>query len=282
MGSTLSVSAEARANPAEVAITAEAWYRSRTTLYNRCNLAPGAIACQAFQADPRPIEIAWVRQEHQAFFDLLEQLPEPAERGACFHEYALSHPWLHEDRDRWPPLSERLRASYAGVLRGWGIDSSGASGAVLKGWAEHRFGLRAIWHRTVLSTADAQEGFAAERMRGAMSGIGAQLDLLYTFCQAELRRRHPGERWLTLYRGTQDAEAYVVKAGTGPVVEFNTVSSFTRDPEIAWEFGSQVWKVQVPLAKIVYFTGLLPTGILQGEHEFIVLGGDHRVRAVVG
>lgn len=265
------------------AASAEAWYRQPAARLNRCNLGPWAIASQAFQDDPRPLEIAWVRQENQAFFDLLATIPDPAERGACFHEYVLGRFWLHEDRARWPSAAERLRGSYVAVLRGWGVDSNGASGAVLKGWAEHRFGLRAIWHRTVLSTSDeAQERYAAERMRGATAGIGMQLDLLFTFCQEELLRRHPGARWLNLYRGTHDSEAYEVKAGgqREETVEFNTISSFTGDREIAWEFGSRVWEVRVPLAKIVYFTGLLPSGLLQGEQEHLVLGGDYRVRSL--
>ncbi len=259
------------------------WYLEHSALFNRCNLSPWAIASQTFQENPKPLEIAWVRQENQAFFDLLGTLASPAERAACFHDYVLSRFWLHEDRAHWPSEAERLRASYVAVLRGWGLDSNGASGAVLKGWAEHRFGLRAIWHRTALSRDDAaSERYAAERMRGALAGIGMQLDLLYTFCQDELRRRHPGERWLRLYRGTHDAESYTVKrlVGRDELVEFNTVSSFTDDAELAWAFGSRVWSVRVPLEKIVYFTGLIPNGLLTGEQERIVLGGDYVVRAL--
>lgn len=259
-----------------------AWYLRRKALFNRCNLSPWAIASQAFQAAPRPIEIAWVRAEHQGLFDVLARLSGADERAELFHHYVLTRFWAHEERDSWPDERERLRASYVAVLRGWGIDSNCASGAVLKGWAENRFGLRAIWHRTALSDVDAQEGYAAERMRGATSGVGMQLDLLFAFCQDELRRRHPGEDWLTLYRGTHDAEAYVVKVpdARGQLVEFNNVSSFTADREVAWEFGFRVWEVKVPLSKIVYFSGLLPNGLLQGEHEHVVLGGDYLVHAL--
>jgi len=263
--------------------TAEDWYVRRSPL-NRCNLSPGAIASQAFQAAPCALEIAWIRQENRAFFDLIATFEDAAERGACFHEHVLSRYWMHEERTRWPTADERLSASYVAVLRGWGVDSNGASGAVLKGWAEHRFGLRAIWHRTALPRSDlAHERYASDLMRGVMAGIGMQLDLLYTYCQDELRRRHPGQRWLTLYRGTHDAEAYVVRRGNGreELVEFNTVSSFTADREVAWAFGSRVWAVQVPLGKVVYFSALLPRSLLLGEEEYIVLGGDHLVRSLV-
>lgn len=260
-----------------------AWYLRRKALFNRCNLSPWAIASQAFQANPRPLEIAWVRSEHQGLFDVLNRLEQPDERAELFHHYVLTRFWAHEDRATWPDERERLRASYVAVLRGWGIDSNSASGAVLKGWAENRFGLRAIWHRTALSDVDAQAGYAAARMRGATTGVGMQLDVLYAFCQDELRRRHPGQDRITLFRGTHDAEAYVVKNPDqrGQLVEFNNVSSFTSDREVAWEFGSRVWEVEVPFAKIVYFSGLLPNGLLHGEAEHVVLGGDYLVRPLL-
>ena len=52
-----------------------------------------------------------------------------------------------------------------------------------------------------------------DRTRGAAKSIGVlmQLDLLYTFCQDELRRRFPGETWKTLYRGTHDSEEYTIR-----------------------------------------------------------------------
>ena len=55
----------------------------------------------------------------------------------------------------------------------------------------------------------------------------------------------------------------------------NNLSSFTDDAEVAWEFGSSVWEVRVPLAKIVFFSGLLPRHLLGGEGEYLVLGGDY-------
>jgi NAD+--dinitrogen-reductase ADP-D-ribosyltransferase len=279
MPSTQSASAEA-GGPASAAA---AWYLGRTTLRNRCNLSPWALASQAFQDDPRQVEIAWVRVEHQGFLSLMARLDDAAERAACFDSYCLDRFWMHEERANWPDEAKRRRQGYAGVLRGWGVDSSGASGAVLKGWAEDRFGLRPVWHRTALSQSDAQERFEAERQRGATGGIGMQLDLLYTWSQDELRRRFPRQRWLTLYRGTHDPESYVVKEESRceSMVEFNNLSSFTGDAEVAWEFGSRVWEVQVPLAKLVCGSALLPGGPLQGEQEWIVLGGDYRVRTLV-
>jgi NAD+--dinitrogen-reductase ADP-D-ribosyltransferase len=59
------------------------------------------------------------------------------------------------------------------------------------------------------------------------------------------------------------------------------LSSFTSDPEVAWEFGSSAWEVEVPLAKIVFFSGLLPKSLLAGESEHLVLGGYYNVRTLL-
>ncbi|MDR3228858.1 MAG: NAD(+)--dinitrogen-reductase ADP-D-ribosyltransferase [Puniceicoccales bacterium] len=152
-----------------------------------------------------------------------------------------------------------------------------------------------------------------------MMGVSSQLDLLYTFCQDELLRRFgKNERWVTLYRGTHDPEEYAVKSGNGAgngngggvgggggngggvggvggggvggvgggagggesLVELNCLSSFTSDSEVAWEFGSRVWEARVPLAKVVFFSGLLPRWLLGGESEWLVLGGEYRVKSL--
>jgi NAD+--dinitrogen-reductase ADP-D-ribosyltransferase len=123
------------------------------------------------------------------------------------------------------------------------------------------------------------------RATAKAAGLFQQFDLLQTFCQQELARRHPGQSWLTLYRGTQDADDYRTLAaeaeGVG-LIECNNVSSFTSDSEVAWEFGSSVWAVQVPITKVVCFSGLLPPEFLQGESEYLVLGGMYRVRRLIG
>ena len=57
--------------------------------------------------------------------------------------------------------------------------------------------------------------------------------------------------------------------------------SFTSDEERAWEFGSTVWEVQVPLCKIFFYNDLLPGSIMKGEGEYLVIGGEYRVRQVM-
>ena len=65
------------------------------------------------------------------------------------------------------------------------------------------------------------------------------------------------------------------------LVHLNNLSSFTSDAEVAWEFGSSVWEVKVPVAKIVFFSGLLPKSLLTGESEYLVLGGHYNVRTLI-
>ena len=57
--------------------------------------------------------------------------------------------------------------------------------------------------------------------------------------------------------------------------------SFTSDEERAWEFGSTVWEVHVPLGKIFFYNDLLPGSIMKGEGEYLVIGGEYRVRRVM-
>ena len=56
------------------------------------------------------------------------------------------------------------------------------------------------------------------------------------------------------------------------VILLNNLNSFTCSRERAGEFGDYIMTVEIPLSKIFFFCGLLP-GILQGEDEFLVIGG---------
>lgn len=250
-------------------------------------MPPWALASPEYQDDPWPLEIVGARQSEHRLFGLLDKLEDPSQRGATFHEYLAARFQIEAISGQKADASVTLRHSYLRFLRGWGADSNGPSGAVLKHWVESRFGLRPTYHAGILlGSPAAQEKYLGDRMKGEAEtmGLEMQLDLLYTFCQYEMSRRRPRERWLTLYRGTHDPEEYAVderdRALGGTIVTLNNLSSFTSDPEIAWEFGSQVWKVAVPIPKIVFFSGLLPRHLLEGEKEHLVLGGRYRVEAL--
>lgn len=254
------------------------------TIFSRCNLPPWVIASQEFQDNPQPLEIDGVRATDRRLFALLASTADPEQRGQVFHDYLSVKFRLHEWNQHQASARASLRHSYLRFLTNWGVDSNGHAGAVLKAWVESRFGLRATYHQGRLDADPAaQARYAADRMKGAAQtmGVSMQLDLLYTFCQDELRRRYPLETHLPLYRGTHDPEEYAVHDTPAPdasLVRLNNLSSFTSDRETAWEFGSSVWEVRIPLPKIVFFSGLLPRHLLEGESEFLVLGGEYRVK----
>lgn len=242
-----------------------------------CSVPPAVLASRQFQEDPCPVELSGVREGERGLFDLLDALASPADRVAAFTEYMPAR--FHFDENVVPasPLY------YLRFLRGWSRDSNRRSGAVLKSWVCTRFGLRATYHGAVLAGNPAAKAkYDQDRTCPGAADIAAQLDLVYTFCQYELARRHPGARWMTLYRGTHDPEEYAVRSaepGDGSLVELNSLSSFTSDLEVAWEFGSSVWEVRVPMAKILFFGGMLPKHFPESESEHLVLGGEYRVKA---
>jgi NAD+--dinitrogen-reductase ADP-D-ribosyltransferase len=265
---------------------AEDHSRSSCSL-NRCNLSPWIIGSEEFQANPLPVEIDGARTTDGSLFRRLEEIADAGERSRLFHDYVCVKFGLN---DKTATASGKLKSvhSYVHLLNAWGADSNRQSGAVLKAWVESRFGILATYHNGRLADdAAAREAYLIDRTRGAAKSIGVlmQLDLLYTFCQDELCRRFPGEQWKTLYRGTHDSEEYTVQKDVGAkraaLVQLNNLSSFTSDPEVAWEFGSSAWEVKVPLAKIVFFSGLLPKSLLAGESEHLVLGGYYNVRKLI-
>ena len=108
--------------------------------------------------------------------------------------------------------------------------------------------------------------------------------LLYEFCQYELQRRWPERDCLCLYRGTNDPEEHPVRqtdAKRESIVRLNNLVSFTGSRERAWEFGSTVWQTTVAASKIVFFSGLLTGSLLNGEDEYLVIGGDYHVRELL-
>jgi NAD+--dinitrogen-reductase ADP-D-ribosyltransferase len=150
---------------------------------------------------------------------------------------------------------------------------------VLKGWVESRFGLTPRYHGEPLRdpSGEGYRRYLEMRSQGlyGTNALEAQLDLVYTFCQYELALRHTAARHVTLYRGVNrmaDHEVLARGAGGHHVILLNNLSSFTCSRERAGEFGDYILAVDVPLSKIFFHCGLLP-GVLQGEDEFLVVGG---------
>ena len=248
-----------------------------------CSVPPEFLASVRFQEEPCPVAVNGVREREQGLFELLDAYDEPEERVAVFTAYM---PTRFEFNAQAAAAATGLNPGYyLRFLRGWSRDSNGRSGAVLKNWVATRFGLRATYHQGLLTPGSAARAKYEQDTHGPGAiGVAEQLDLVYTFCQYELARRHPGLRWLTLYRGTHNPEEYAVRSDSaqdGTFVELNSLSSFTSDPEVAWEFGSSVWKVQIPLPKILFFGGMLPSHFPESEAEHLVLGGTYRVSSLL-
>jgi NAD+--dinitrogen-reductase ADP-D-ribosyltransferase len=259
------------------------------TSFNRCNLPPWVIASRQFDEDPRPIEVQGVREENRFLFDLLDRIEDPDERGRRFDDWMSVRFQLHHWQAQETPGARRsLRNGYLRFLRGWGVDASSVEGAVLKGWVESRMGIHPTFHREPLGDAEstARQRYVADRTRGHAwtNAIDAQLDLLYTFTQYELGRRHPGERWITLWRGQNRLEDHDVVETLGRrewVLRMNNLCSFTDDRERAWEFGDAVLEARLATGRIFFAGHFLPRSVLRGERELLVVGGEIRVRRLL-
>ncbi len=256
--------------------------------YNHCSLPPWVIASRHFNDNPQPLEIQGVRRANRFLFDKLEAILSAEKRGEIFNDYMSVrfqlHQWQHQATDT---ARKSIRNSYLRFLRGWMMDSNSVEGAVLKGWVESRIGLPPTFHKARIGNIHSDEyyRFAIDRTKGSerTNAINSQLDLLYEYCQYELARKLPNENRLILYRGVYDASEHEVLETVGKreqLVRLNNLSSFTAHEERAWEFGFTVWEVHVPLAKIFFYNDLIPNSIMKGEGEYMVIGGEYRVRVI--
>lgn len=261
-----------------------------TAPMNLCNLPPWAIASPHFNRHPQWLEIQGVRQINRRLFEHLARVDDPIGRGSYFHDYMDVTFQLHQWAQEASASSRKsLKNSYLRFLRGWMFDANSREGAVLKGWVESRFGLPPTFHYEPIRDmhGDAYYRYLVDRMKGSSrtSAINSQFDVLFEFVQSELRRRHPGIGHLTLYRGVYDFEEHLVVEKFDKHLyrlRLNNLNSFTNDFERAWEFGSKVLQVEVPLAKVVFQGDLLPSSLLKGEGELMVIGGEYDVRVLTG
>lgn len=247
---------------------------------NRCNLPAVVLGGLTYQRHPSPLLIDGVAELHADLFRRLG-VAEPGRRGEVFRDYMTVRfqlEWL-EEMGYTGHASNRAKANYIRMIRGWSFDSDSREGAVLKGWVESRFGLTPRYHGQPLRDHAAEPYLRYQEMRSqglyGTNALEAQFDLVYTFCQYELALRHGGARHVTLYRGiNRVGEHEVLAKGKGgrQTILLNNLSSFTCSRDRACEFGDYIMAVDIPLSKIFFHCGLLP-GVLQGEDEFLVIGG---------
>lgn len=250
-----------------------------------CNLPPWEIVSRAYNENPTPLSIQGIRTTHRHFFAKLNRQDTWFERAQTYEDYMEVAFHLHQWRkERDPSGHLSLKNSYLRFLRGWLYDSNSAEGAVMKGWVESRLGIAPTFHREPIQDKKSQayQDYMHDRLNAAArtNAIYSQLDLLYEFMQYELSRRDTKQTHMTLYRGVYDfAEQTIIEQANDSqaVLQLNNLNSFTRDFERAWEFGTIVIEVQVPIPKIFFDGTFLHAGILTGEEEVLVIGGEYDV-----
>jgi len=244
------------------------------------------VGSHHFNENPQSVVIQGVRENNRFLFDRLVSIAEQADRARFFCDYMSVKFNLHRAEEQETEYARQsIRNSYQRFLKGWMIDSNSAAGAVLKHWVERRTGITPTYHNACIDSISSESyyKYMSDALNGSArtSAIDSQLDLLYEYCQYELRMRYTPDFRLTLYRGTHDAEEYEILEECGKreqIVRLNNLVSFTDEPERAWEFGRTVWRAEVPPAKIFFYSGLLPGSILKGENEYMIIGGEYRVR----
>jgi NAD+--dinitrogen-reductase ADP-D-ribosyltransferase len=256
--------------------------------FNNCNLPPWVIASRHFNDNPQPLEIQGVKEGNRFLFGKLDSIAIQEERALTFNDYMSVKFQLHLLQDQTDTARRSIKNSYLRYLRGWMMDSNSIEGAVLKRWVESRMGINPTYHRARISGIHSESyfDFSVDVMKGSArtNAIQSQLDLLYEYCQYELARKFPDSKQITLYRGTYDASEHDLIEQIdkrSQIVRLNNLVSFTSDEERAWEFGSVVWEVRVPLSKVFFYNDLLPGSIMKGEGEFMVIGGEYLVRRVM-
>jgi NAD+--dinitrogen-reductase ADP-D-ribosyltransferase len=254
---------------------------------NLIGMATACMASHLFNQYPKPLHIAGTRESAPGLFEQLAGQATLAECGRIFQDY-MCVVFGFETEQRLRDDAEgrrRYRNSYLRLIQDWGLDSNNAQGAVLKGWVESRFGLFPNYHKQQISSFMSKDWivYTEEKMNSRYHNncIYMQLDLLYEFCQWVIERfQVPAATHKTLYRGVNALDDWNVteQDKQHKIVRFNSIVSFTDRPSIASEFGGYILEVEVPMVKLVFFSDLLPHHALRGEGEYLVIGGDYRVK----
>lgn len=246
------------------------------------------LASAEFNEHPPPLHIGGTREANQSLFARLESARGLQEAATCFQD-TMDVVFGFEPEQRKAVGRDgrrRFRSSYLRLLKGWAFDSNSPEAAVLKGWVESRFGLYPTFHGGAMEPSSSRHwiNYVEQKMSSRFhnNSINQQLDMLYEFCQWALPRHHaPGRTHLTLYRGTNDFSERRLLERPGrnhAVISLNNLVSFSADRTLACQFGDYILEARVPLVKIVFFNELLSLHALRGESEYLVVGGDYRVR----
>jgi NAD+--dinitrogen-reductase ADP-D-ribosyltransferase len=242
-----------------------------------------------FNDQPVPVTISGVQEFNRDLFEMLERAGNLGEAAEAFMLYMNAMFGIDPEQQEAPAPGKprRYRSSFLKLIGGWGFDSNGPEGAVLKGWVESRFGLFPTFHKEPIRriSSPVWTTYVEEKMSSRFhnNSILTQLDLLYEFCQWALTHYWAqGASHLTLHRGVNGEEVPHVgerRCCGHFTLRFNNLVSFSSDRDVAGCFGDTILTARVPLAKILFFNELLSSHPLKGEGEYLVIGGDYRVEA---
>jgi NAD+---dinitrogen-reductase ADP-D-ribosyltransferase len=255
---------------------------------NLIGIATACIAHHEFNQYPQPLHISGTRESAPSLFLQLAEQTTAEACGRLFQDYMCVVFGFDAEQRLSNDASgrRRYRNSYLRLIQDWGLDSNNAQGAVLKGWVESRFGLFPNFHKQPLASFMDKDWitYIEEKMNSRYHNncVYMQLDLLYEYCQWIVERFHfPAATHKTLYRGVNALDEHCIVADEDKhhkIVRFNSLVSFTDSGNIASEFGAYILEVEVPMVKLVFFNELLPHHALHGEAEYLVIGGDYRVK----
>ena len=273
----------------------EAKMQGRNSVGHSTNLVgvPTSLLAQCtFNDHPIPLHISGVREMNKNLFEMLSQASDLPDAGHAFQAYMMAMFGLepeqreHMNRAGAAP-SRRYRSSFLRLIKGWGYDSNGPEGAVLKGWVESRFGIFPTFHKEIIRriSSGPWTTYVEEKMSSRFhnNAIYIQLDLLFEFCQWALARFVlPGQTHLPLYRGVNDFDEHQLLERIDKrtvLMRLNNLTSFSSDRQIAECFGDTILTVRVPVTKVAFFNTLFSIHPLKGEGEWLVIGGEYRVAA---
>lgn len=257
------------------------WYTT-----NLVGVSADLLASVDFNDFPQRLSIAAARETHPGLFTLLRETASQDEAADVFGHYmqvAFGGAGAGEEpEDR---QERHYRSSYLKLLQGWGFDANAAPGAVLKGWVESRFGIVPSFHKAPLERfpSDAWMSYLEEKLSSRFHNncIQMQLDVLFEYCQWSLERFKPfTDERVQLYRGANGSEVRFLRGSLRErrgVIRLNNLVSFSVSRERAEEFGDLMLTAQVPLAKLLFYPGLIHDRVLNGEGEALVIGGDFEV-----
>ncbi len=253
---------------------------------NRCNIPAVVLGGFTYQQHPVPLLIDGMQALHGEFFKALNEIACSEERGVHFRQYMCSAFLLGKIEEagllKTNSGIRRDKCDYLRLLRGWMFNADGKEAAVLKRWVESRFGLLTLNHKHPLEShsSEAYQAYQVDYVRGLYNSnaLESQLDLLYSYCQYEVQRRWPEQQHCQLYRGINHINEHhqLGRSRAQTLLLLNNLNSFSHQRELCESFGDIILEAKVPLAKLVFFPGLL-ADVLKGEQEYLVLGGVYQV-----